>query len=62
MHMLTSLVGKNDPMVRPKPDPGLLKDGEATLSTDVSELATELKRLPPQLHPDFRCKQAPLIS
>ena len=41
MHMLTSFVGKDDPLVRPKPDPGLLKDGQATLATDVSETATE---------------------
>jgi hypothetical protein len=46
MHMLTSLVGKNDPLVRPKPNPGLLKDGYATLSTDMSEQATELKATP----------------
>jgi hypothetical protein len=42
MHMMTSLIGKDDAMVRPKPDPGLLKDGEATLAADVSEQATEL--------------------
>jgi hypothetical protein len=42
MHMLTSFVGKDDPLVRPKPDPGLLKEGQATLATDVSEKATEL--------------------
>ena len=36
MHMLTSFVGKNDPLVRPKPDPGLLKDGETTLAADMS--------------------------
>jgi hypothetical protein len=42
MHMLTSFVGKNDPLVRPKPDPGLLKDGEATLAADVTEVATQL--------------------
>ena len=42
MHMMTSLVGKDDAMVRPKPDPGLLKDAEATLATDVSEKAPEL--------------------
>jgi hypothetical protein len=42
MHMLTSSVGKNDPLVRPKPDPGLLKDAEATLATDVTETTTEL--------------------
>ena len=42
MHMLTSFVGKNDPLVRPKPNPGLLKDGEATLATDMTEVATQL--------------------
>jgi hypothetical protein len=42
MHMLTSFVGKNDPLVRPKPAPGLLKDSQATLSADVSEKVTEL--------------------
>ena len=43
MHMLTSLVGKNDPLVTPKPDPGLLKDGETALATDVNERQTELQ-------------------
>lgn len=57
MHMLTSLVGKNDPLVRPKPNPGLLKDGYATLSTDMSEQATELKATPASPHPVFRCRQ-----
>jgi hypothetical protein len=47
MHMLTSFVGKNDPLVRPKPDPGLLKDGEAVLATGVSESSTELKAISP---------------
>jgi hypothetical protein len=42
MHMLTSLVGQNDPLVWPKPDPGLLKDGETALATDVNERQTEL--------------------
>jgi hypothetical protein len=42
MHMLTSFVGKNDPLVRPKPDLGLLKDGQGTLSTNLSAQATEL--------------------
>lgn len=42
MHMLTSLVGKNDPLVWPKPDPGLLKDGETALATDLNEGQTEL--------------------
>ncbi len=37
MHMLTSLVGKNDPLVRPKPSPWLLKDVESTLAMDVNE-------------------------
>jgi hypothetical protein len=43
MHMVTSLVGKNDPLVTPRPDPGLLKDGETTLGTDVNEKQTELQ-------------------
>ena len=43
MHMVTSLVGKDDPLVTPKPDPGLLKDGETTLGTDVNEKQTELR-------------------
>jgi hypothetical protein len=42
MHMLTSFVGKNDPLVRPKPSPWLLKDAEATLATDLNETLTEL--------------------
>jgi hypothetical protein len=42
MHMLTSFVGKNDPLVRPTPNPGLLKDAEATLAADVNATATEL--------------------
>jgi hypothetical protein len=41
MHMFTSFVGKNDPLVRPQPDPRLLKDAEATLALDLSETATE---------------------
>ena len=58
MHMLTSLVGKNDPLVRPKPNPGLLKDGYATLSTDVSEQATELKATPASASPGFPVQAA----
>jgi hypothetical protein len=42
MHMLTSFVGKDDPLVRPKPDHRLLKDGQATLSRDLSATATEM--------------------
>jgi len=42
MHMLTSFVGKNDPLVRPRPTPLLLKDAEAALATDVSAAETEM--------------------
>ncbi len=35
MHMLTSLVSKNDPLVRPIPDPRLLKDASTTLAHDI---------------------------
>lgn len=42
MHMLTSFVGKDDPLVRPKPNPGLLKDAETTLAADTNDTATEL--------------------
>jgi hypothetical protein len=42
MHMVTSVVAKNDPLVRPKPSPWLLKDAEATLAADVNWAATEL--------------------
>ncbi len=42
MHMLTSFVGKNDPLVRPKPDPRLLKDAEAVLAADIDEHAQEI--------------------
>lgn len=43
MHMLTSFVGKNDPLVRPRPSPWLLKDAEATLAADVSKTVTEME-------------------
>lgn len=42
MHMLTSFVGKNDPLVTPKPDPRLLKDAEATLAHDLNETDTQV--------------------
>jgi hypothetical protein len=42
LHFLTSFVGKNDPLVRPRPDPRLLKDDQATLATDIDEKATEI--------------------
>jgi hypothetical protein len=42
IHMVTSFVGKNDPLVRPKPDPRLLKDAVATLAADIDAKATEI--------------------
>ncbi|OHB65635.1 MAG: hypothetical protein A2Y77_03625 [Planctomycetes bacterium RBG_13_62_9] len=42
LHFLTSFVGKNDPLVRPRPDPRLLKDDEATLAADIDEKAIEI--------------------
>jgi hypothetical protein len=42
IHMLTSFVGKNDPLMRPKPNPWLLKDVESALAADVRADATEL--------------------
>jgi hypothetical protein len=42
LHFLTSFVGKNDPLVRPRPDPRLLKDDQATLATDIDEKTTEI--------------------
>lgn len=35
MHMMTSLVGKNDPLVRPRPDYRLLKDAATVLAEDI---------------------------
>ncbi len=37
MHMLTSLVSKDDPWARAKPTSSLLRDAEATLDMDVGE-------------------------
>jgi hypothetical protein len=42
MHMLTSLVAKGDPLVRPKPNPGLLKDATAVLAADIGGSAAEV--------------------
>ncbi|HEX4135267.1 MAG TPA: hypothetical protein VHY84_11700 [Bryobacteraceae bacterium] len=42
MHMLTSFVGKNDPLVTPEPSPGLLKDAQTTLAEDMSKDATHV--------------------
>ncbi|MCL5280157.1 MAG: hypothetical protein M1376_09650 [Planctomycetes bacterium] len=42
LHVLTSFVGKNDPLVRPRPDPRLLKDDQATLATDIDEKTADI--------------------
>jgi len=42
MHMLTSFVGKNDPLVRPRPDSRLLKDDHATLAVNLEAKAQEI--------------------
>jgi hypothetical protein len=42
MHMLTSFVGKNDALVEPRPDPGLLKTGQTTLLTSLDEQSNEI--------------------
>jgi hypothetical protein len=47
MHMLTSFVGKNDPLVRPKPTPFLRKDVETALTEDVNGAVTELSAAAP---------------
>ena len=42
MHMLTSFVGKNDPLVRPRPDARLLKDDRATLAVNLGAEVQEV--------------------
>jgi hypothetical protein len=42
MHMLTSFVSKNDPLVRPRPDTRLLKDAESILTVGIDEKQTEI--------------------
>ncbi len=42
LHFLTSFVGKNDPLVRPRPDPRLLKDDQATLAADIDAQAAAI--------------------
>ena len=42
MHMLTSLISKNDPLVRPKPDARLLKDAATTLAEDIDARTTTI--------------------
>jgi hypothetical protein len=43
MHTDTSLVGKRDPLVTPRPDPRLLKDGDATLAADIDPGASVIR-------------------
>jgi hypothetical protein len=47
MHMLTSFVHKRDPLVRPKPDPRLLKDAQSVLAADLDAKATEIPAAAP---------------
>jgi hypothetical protein len=42
LHFLTSFVDKSDPLVRPRPDPRLLKDDQATLAADIDEKTVEI--------------------
>jgi hypothetical protein len=42
LHCLTSFVGKNDPLVRPRPDARLLKDDQATLAVDIDARTNEI--------------------
>jgi len=42
LHFLTSFVDKSDPLVRPRPDPRLLKDDQAILAADIDEKMTEI--------------------
>jgi hypothetical protein len=42
MHMLTSFVGKNDPIAHPVPDAGLLKDAEAVLAENLDAKSQEI--------------------
>jgi len=47
LHMLTSFVGKNDPLVSPKPDGRLLMDGRTALAAGVDATAVELRAAGP---------------
>ncbi len=47
MHMLTSFVHKHDPLVRPKPDPRLLKDAESALAADIDATTKEIAAATP---------------
>ena len=43
MHMMTSLVSKNDPLVRPRPDRRLLKDSATALAEDIGARKPTIK-------------------
>ena len=47
MHMLTSFVGKSDPLVRPTPDARLLKDDHAVLVADVDAKSPDISATAP---------------
>jgi len=47
LHMLTSFIHQHDPLVRPVPDPGLLKDAEARLAGGVDAKAAEIRSATP---------------
>ncbi len=47
MHMLTSFVGKKDPLVQPIPDARLLKDDHATLAADLDAKVQEITATAP---------------
>ena len=42
MHLMTSLISKNDPLVSPTPDPRLLKDATTTLAKDIDGRTTTI--------------------
>ena len=50
LHMLTSFVSKNDPLVRPKPDPRLLKDAQAILAESLDDKGQELTATAPLIN------------
>lgn len=61
MHLLATLVSKSDPLVRPVPDPRLLKDAEATLGMDVSATASTIVATKPLVgFPSHRAYYGPL--
>lgn len=48
MHMLTSIVAKNDPMVRPTPSPGLYTDATATVASGLDPQSSEIAATSPE--------------